>query len=82
MLLLIVHGMAGEPSMLGLSRQISQFRYGVHLRRCSSKNKKKFKMIFLEWDRSPHQQAPCHHGLHHLGASGRIQAGRYFNYIK
>ena len=26
MLLLIVHGMAGEPSMLGLSRQISQFR--------------------------------------------------------
>ena len=46
------------------------------------KKQKIVKMIFPEWDRSPHQQAPCHHGLHHLGASGRIQAGRYFNYIK
>ena len=46
------------------------------------KKQKIVKMIFPEWDRSPHQQAPCHHGLHHLGASGRIQAGRYVKYIK
>ena len=46
------------------------------------KKQKIVKMIFPEWDRSPHQQAPCHHGLHHLGASGRIQAGRYFKCIK
>ena len=67
-LLLIVHGMAGEPSMLGLSRQISQFR--CVLAQMLFKNKSKMvKIIFPEWDCSPHQQAPCHHGVHHLGAS-------------
>ena len=80
-LLLIVHGMAGEPSMPGLSRQISQFR--CVLARMLFKNKSKMvKIIFPEWDRSPHQQAPCHHGVHHLGASWPLQAGRYFKYFE
>ena len=71
--------MAGEPSMLGLSRQISQFRCVLAQMRFQ---KKMVKLIFPEWDRSPHQQAPCHHGVHHLGASWPLQAGRYFKYFE